>query len=57
MTVSEGGVKKYLKMTKDAAEKYNVSNYTMQRILLVENAINSLFHSDKINKCRLEDFL
>ena len=57
MTVSEGGVKKYLKMTKDAAEKYNVSNYTMQRVLLMENAINSLFHSDKINKCRLEDFL
>ncbi|MDI6917125.1 MAG: DNA polymerase II large subunit [Thermoplasmatales archaeon] len=57
MTVSEGGVKKYLKMTKEVAEKYNVPNYTMQRVLLMENAINSLFHSDKINKCKLEDFL
>ena len=57
MTVHEGSVKKYLKITKHVAEKYNVSNYTMQRILLVENAINSLFHSDKINKCKLEDFL
>ncbi len=57
MTVHEGGVKKYLKITKQVAEKYNVSNYTMQRVLLMENAINSLFHNDKINKCKLEDFL
>ena len=57
MTVHEGSVKKYLKITKEVAEKYNVSNYTMQRVLLMENAINSLFHNDKVNKCKLEDFL
>jgi len=55
--VHEGSVKKYLKITKEVAEKYNVSNYTMQRVLLMEDAINSVFHNDKVNKCRLEDFL
>lgn len=57
LTVHEGGVRKYLAVTKEIAEKYKISDYTIQRISLIENAINSLFQNDKVQKAKLEDFL
>jgi DNA polymerase II large subunit len=56
LTVYEKGVKKYLEITKRIADKYNVPEYTKQRVLLVEKAIDSLFENDKVRKSRLEDF-
>lgn len=56
LTVHEKGVKKYLEVTKRIAEKYNVPEYTKQRVLLVEKAIDSLFENDKMKKSRLDDF-
>jgi DNA polymerase II large subunit len=56
LTVYEKSVKKYLEVTKKMAEKYHVSNYTKQRVLLVEQAIDSLFENDRVKKSKLEDF-
>jgi DNA polymerase II large subunit len=57
LTVHEGSVKKYLSVTKDIMETYDISNYTRQRIKLIDNAICSLFDNDKVKECTLEDFL
>jgi len=57
LTVHKGGVTKYLQVTKDLAKKYNIKNYTQQRVELIENAINSLFENDKVKTCSLEDFM
>jgi DNA polymerase II large subunit len=57
LTVHEKSVKKYLEISKEVAEKYNISPYSRQRIRLVEKSINSLFVSDKVKKPKLTDFL
>jgi DNA polymerase II large subunit len=57
LTVHEGGVRKYLEISKDISERYKVPTYTRQRILLLEESINSLFQSDKVKKCKLDDFM
>ena len=57
LTVHEKSVKKYLKISKEVAEKYNISTYSRQRIKLVEKSIDSLFMSDKIKKTKITDFL
>jgi DNA polymerase II large subunit len=57
LTVHEKSVKKYLEISKEVAEKYNISPYSRQRIKLVEKSINSLFVSDKVKKPKLTDFL
>ena len=56
LTVHEKSVKKYLEITKKIAQKYDVPAYTKQRVLLVEQAIDSLFENDKVRKSKLEDF-
>jgi DNA polymerase II large subunit len=56
LTVSSGSVSKYLEKTKEIADKYNVPNYTRQRIALVETSINSVFQSDRIKDSSLDDF-
>ncbi len=57
LTVHEGSVKKYLEVSKEIVESYDISNYTRQRIRLVDGAINSLFENEKVKECTLEDFL
>jgi DNA polymerase II large subunit len=57
LTVHEKSVKKYLEVTKEISEKFDLDQYTQQRIALIEESMNSLFHSDKIKKCKLSDFM
>ncbi|MCK5547904.1 MAG: hypothetical protein KAI64_02750, partial [Thermoplasmata archaeon] len=57
LTVYEKSVKKYLAITKKLSEEYELSNYIIQRIALMEGAITSLFSDRKNNGRRLEDFL
>jgi DNA polymerase II large subunit len=57
LTVHEGSVKKYLEVSKEIVESYDISNYTRQRIRLMEGAICSLFENEKVKECTLEDFL
>ena len=56
LTVPGGSVSKYLDKAKEIADKYNVSNYTRQRIELVETSINSIFQSDRVKDSSLDDF-
>lgn len=57
LTVHEASVKKYLEISKEIGEKYDLDTYTRQRIELVEESMNSLFESDKIKRCKLTDFM
>jgi len=56
LTVHEMSVKKYLDISKEIAEKYNLPTYARQRIKLVEKSIDSLFRSDKVKMTKLSDF-
>ena len=56
LTVHEAGVSKYLETAKRIGNAYSVSPYTLQRISLLENAINSLFQSDRIKNAKLDEF-
>ncbi len=56
LTVHEMSVKKYLNISKEIAEKYNLPLYAKQRIALVEKSIDSTFMSDKVKNTKLTDF-
>ncbi len=56
LTVHEKSVKKYLEISKEIAQRYNIPNYARQRITLVEKSIDSLFMSDKIRSTKLDEF-
>jgi DNA polymerase II large subunit len=56
LTVHEMSVKKYLNISKEIAEKYNLPIYARQRIALVEKSIDSMFVSDKVKNTKLTDF-
>jgi len=56
LTVHEAGVSKYLETAKRIGNAYQVSQYTLQRISLLENSINSLFQSDKAKNPKLDEF-
>ncbi len=57
LTVHEKSVKKYLEITKEISEKYDIDTYTQQRVAIVEESMDSLFQSDKIKHCKLTDFM
>lgn len=57
LTVHEAGVSKYLERAKEIGRAFDVPAYTLQRITLLENSINSLFQSDKIKNPKLDEFL
>ena len=56
LTVHEASVRKYLEVSKNICEKYGLPDYTKERIMILELAMNSLFNSDKVKKCTLSDF-
>ena len=56
-TVHEGSVKKYLEMSKDLCRKYRVSEYTRQRVEVLDLAIASTFGEEKQQQLGLADFL
>jgi DNA polymerase II large subunit len=57
LTVSRGGAEKYLAVAMGVAEKYNVSEYTKQRLMLSQRDIKSTFESDAARQTSLADFL
>ncbi|ADB58611.1 DNA polymerase II large subunit [Archaeoglobus profundus] len=46
LTVHNSSITKYLGVSKELCERYNVSEYTKQRLRLIELEIKSLFESD-----------
>lgn len=57
LTISRGGAEKYLAVAMGVAEKYNVSEYTKQRLMLSQRDIQSAFESDAARQTSLADFL
>ncbi|MEM2192466.1 MAG: hypothetical protein QXG38_02495, partial [Candidatus Hadarchaeales archaeon] len=56
LTVHRASVEKYFMAAKRLAEKYNLSDYTKQRIMLIERDIKSTFESDAVRQTTLADF-
>jgi DNA polymerase II large subunit len=57
LTVPRGGVEKYLRTAMRVAEEFGVSEYTKQRLKLMESDIKSVFESDAEKQTSLADFL
>ncbi|WNY29090.1 hypothetical protein MmiEs2_13060 [Methanimicrococcus stummii] len=57
LTVHEGAVRKYVEVSKEVAIKYHVSEYTLERIELLEQDIIQTFENHKIKKTSLTDFM
>jgi DNA polymerase II large subunit len=56
-TVHEGSVKKYLEMSREICRKYKVSEYTKQRVEVIDLAISSTFGEEKQQQLGLADFM
>ncbi len=56
LTVHNSSITKYLDLSKFLCEKYEVSNYTKQRLMLIDLEIRSLFESDTRKQIRISDF-
>jgi len=57
LTVSQGNISKYLKMSKDLAEKYQLSDYLKSRLNLLERDVKSLTVNDLEKQVSLADFM
>ena len=56
-TVHEGSVKKYLAMSREICRKYAISEYTKQRVEVIDLAIESTFGEEKQEQLGLADFM
>jgi len=56
-TVHEGSVKKYLEMSREICRKYHISEYTKQRMEVLDLAITSTFGEEKHEQLGLADFM
>lgn len=56
-TVHEGSVKKYLEISKQLCEEYNISEYTRQRIEVLDMTIESTFGTPERTQLGLADFM
>jgi DNA polymerase II large subunit len=57
LTVTRGGVEKYLQVAMQIAHEYGASDYTKQRLKLTQRDIKSVFESDAHRQLSLADFL
>jgi hypothetical protein len=57
LTVTEGAVRKYIKVTKHVMETYGVDHYTKQNVEWLADSADSLFKNDKAKQMSLSDFL
>lgn len=56
MTVHEGSVKKYLEVSREISVRFQLDDYTKQRIEHVADSIDSIFTNDRVKKAKLSDF-
>ena len=57
LTVSEGSVRKYIKVTRHVIENYGVDLYTKQRVDWLSDSVDSLFNDDTVTVMTLDDFI
>lgn len=56
LSVHEGSVRKYLEISREISEKYDLDEYTKERIAILSDSMDSVFNNDKVKKCKLSDF-
>jgi len=57
LTVTEGNIRKYIEVSKQIAEKYGLSDYIKQRLMLIENDLSSLFTNDLKKQSSLAEYM
>jgi DNA polymerase II large subunit len=57
LTVSKGNIEKYIDVSKEIAEKYGLSDYIKQRLMLIERDMASLFTNDLNKQSSLADYM
>lgn len=57
LTVSEGAVRKYIKVTRFVMDHYGVDTYTRQNVEWLADSVDSLFNNDRAKQLSLSDFL
>lgn len=57
LTVYRGGIQKYLEAANQLIRRYELPNYYAQRLMLVQEEINSLFEGRKPKQISLKDFI
>jgi len=57
LTVSEGSVRKYIKVTRHVIDNYGVDLYTKQRVDWLSDSVDSLFNDDTVTVMTLDDFI
>jgi DNA polymerase II large subunit len=57
LTISKGSVEKYLKISLDLVQKYNLPNYLRQRLMLLEKEIESVFTDEKSKQFSLAEYV
>jgi DNA polymerase II large subunit len=57
LTINKGGIEKYLEISRDIVERYDLPAYLKQRLELVGREIKSIFEDDKVKQMGLSDFL
>ncbi|MEW6721979.1 MAG: DNA polymerase II large subunit [Candidatus Micrarchaeota archaeon] len=57
LTINKGGIEKYLEISREICDRYDLPVYLKQRLVLVEKEIKSIFEDDKAKQMGLSDFL
>ena len=57
LTVSEGAVRKYIRVMQHVIEHYEVDLYTQQRVEGLISSADSLFKNDRVKVFTLDDFM
>ena len=57
LTINKGGIEKYLQISRDIVERYELPEYTKQRLELIEKEIHNIFEDEKQKQMGLSDFL
>ena len=57
LTVHSSSIMKYLELSKFLSENFNVSNYTRQRLYLLEQEIRSMFENENRKQVSISDFV
>ena len=55
LTISKGGIEKYLTVAINLAEKYSLDNYIRQRLYLIKDEINEIFVGNEIEASGTSD--
>lgn len=57
LTISKGGIEKYLKLSQVMAERFHLPEYLKQRLLLIEKEIASIFNDEQVKQFSLKEYV